>query len=233
MRTLSRMLCGGLVGAGLVLCVMQQVSHAQSTAGDAKKRVVEAQRTLNELRAEQKKMRDQMRVEFEDKDQWKNTVIRFKKSKAAYEQARKQALAAMRAKPEYKQTVKDREALKTKLDELQEKRNPDADAIAQAGAALTEKGIALKKMETTAMAEDEKAAVAKEEYEAALKEMKALEEEIEDALASDPDYEALLTKLDNAEQQLDAARTAQKSAGASRPKSGSGAGGGGRSKRGY
>jgi hypothetical protein len=196
---------------------------AQNTAvTDARKRVAEAQQAVNDIKAEQQRIKDKKRAEFETKEEWKNTVATDKKAKAAYEAARKSALTALQNKPEYKQLIKDRETLQKTSEALSKQKDPDPTAISRNGTAMATKGIAIKNMEKDAQERDEKVLEAKDALDAAAKNMKALDDEVEGSLATDPDYMALQTQLDQAEQQLAQAKQsladAQKAAIASRPK---------------
>jgi chromosome segregation ATPase len=147
-------------------------------------------------------VKDKLMAEFESKEEWKNTVTTHRKAKAAYDKAKKDALRATHAKPEYKKLVQEREALRTEVEQLQNARNPDPATITRTATELTEKASALKKMEAETVANDDKVLEAKEEYEKAEKEMQALDEEVEGALMSDPDYLAVQQQLEQAEAQV-------------------------------
>lgn len=228
MRKLSKMLCGSLLAAGLVLG-STQVSRAQypggaggaggaagrnSATAEARKRISEMQAELKELKAEREKMKEAVLAELLEEDKWKDTASKHKKAKAAYESAKKKALAALKAKPAYKALAKERDALAARQDELSGKtRGADPDEIARVGTALAEKGTALKNMEKEAVEQDEKTLTAKDALAAAEKEKKALDAKVEDELLSDADYDALEVKVEQSQTQIASAReqlTAQK-----------------------
>jgi chromosome segregation ATPase len=213
MQTGAKYIAGGLLAVGLVLCAPAASRAAQVPAKnqallDARKRITEAQAAVTELKTEQTRIKEKRRAELETKEEWRNTVAKHKKAKAAYEAARKTALETMKAKPEYKQLIKDRDALQKKQEDLHKQRDADPTAIAKTGTDLATKGIALKKMESESMERDEKALEAKEAFEAAEKEMKALDDEVEGGLVSDPDYAALQQQIEQAELQLTQAKEA-------------------------
>ena len=139
-------------------------------------------------------------VSFESKEEFKNTSANFKKAKADYDAARKTALSTVQAKPEYKQLQKDKEALQTKYNAAVAAN--DKDAITKVGSDIAAKGIAAKNMEKEAMDADDKALNAKEKLDAAQKEMKALDDEVEANLATDPDYAAIQQQVTQAEADL-------------------------------
>lgn len=242
MRTVVRLLGGSVLTLGLFAAPPAHAAPAtpkppQNTAvTDARKRVAEAQQAVNDIKAEQQRIKDKKRAEFETKEEWKNTVATDKKAKAAYEAARKAALTALQNKAEYKQLIKDRDALQKTSEALSKQKDPDPTAIAKNGTAMATKGIAIKNMEKDAQERDEKVLEAKDKMDAAAKNMKALDDEVEGALSTDPDYMALQTQLDQADQQLAQAKQsladAQKAAISSRPKPAprpaSSSGGGGR-----
>ena len=186
---------------GLPQAAPAQAGGASATA-EAKKRIAEMQKELNDLRAEKAKIKNTLLAEFEDKDEWKDTVSRHKKAKAAFESAKKKALQSMKASAEYKDLARERDALVAKQDELQKKRAADPEEVARVGTELAKKATALKNMEKTAVEQDEKALAAKDEFLAAEKEKRTLDAEVEDALLSDPDFEELEGKIEAAETQL-------------------------------
>jgi chromosome segregation ATPase len=185
-----------------------------TAAAEQTKQINAAQATVNEIKADQKRLKDKLTTEFESKEEWKNTAANFKKAQTAYDKAKKDAMRTLAAKPEYKKLLAEKDAARTKVDELNKQREPDPTAIAKAGTDLATKSTALKKLEADAVANDEKVLAAKEAFEVADKEMKALDAEVEGALTSDPDYVAVQQQLDQAEAQVkqlrDAAAAARK-----------------------
>jgi hypothetical protein len=218
MRNMCKLIFGGLVAGGMLLSVpatlLAQQQPRNTVMLEARKRINEAQAVVTDLKAEQKRIKDKVLVEYAEKEEWKNTAANHKKAKAAYEASKKQALTSLQAKPEYKQLVKDRTALQTKLEEVSNQRNADPDVIAKTGTELANKGYAIKKMESEVMTTDEKAVAAKEAFDAAEKEMKSMDEEVEASLQTDPDYAAIQVQVEQAEllvtQAKEAAAAAQK-----------------------
>jgi hypothetical protein len=223
MRKLFGILCAMLLSVGFVSHAPAfQATPKNAATIEARKRISEAQAVVTELKADEKRIKDKRRNEFEtEKEEWKTTMATHKKRKEAYTLARNQALATAKAKPAYKTAVKNRAALQIKVDELSKQRNADSALITKTASKLTAEGFAIKKMETEAMEQDAKAIEAKELFEESEKDVKQLEEEVETSLATDPDYIALQTQLEQAETQLTQAKDAlaqmQKSERASRP----------------
>jgi hypothetical protein len=205
---------GLLLAAGFV-ALAPDAAFAQ-TAGaaknqaliDSRKRITEAQQIVTELKADQKRIKDKKQAEFEAKEEWKNTVANHKKAKTDYENARKAALGNVQKSAAYKQALKDKEAVQAKMEALNGKRDADPEAIQKLGSQLAVKALVVKKMETEAATDDAKTLDAKDALDVADKNMKALEEEVEAALATDPDYAALLTQIEQAETQVAQAKEA-------------------------
>ena len=204
MQTVSKWLSAPLLALGLALCAAGPVSAqpAPNPKTEARKQISLAQTEVNNIKAEQKRVKDKLMGEFESKEEWKNTLANHKKAKAEYEKAQKAALRAMAAKPEYKKLSQERQAAQTKYEEINKERSRNPDAIARAGTEVSKLALAMKKMENDAVANDDKALAAKEALEKADKEMKALDEEVEGALMSDPDYIAIQQQLEQAEAQV-------------------------------
>ena len=216
MRKLFGSLCAVILSAGLV-------SHApalqtpprnpppqkNTAAIEARKRVAEAQTVVNELRADEKRIKEKRRSEFEsEKEEWKTTMATHKKREAAYKAARDAALASVKAKPAYKAAVKNKAALQLKVDELTAKKGADPALITKTASKLTAESYAIKKMETDAITQDAKAIEAKELFEESEKEVKELEEEVDSSLATDPDYMVIQQQLEQAEMALTQAKEA-------------------------
>src|SRR5688500_14661016 len=184
MPSMFKLLCGSLLGAVLVLGTpdsSQAQAAGASATTEAKQRIREMEQELKGLKAEKDKIKQRLQEEFVEKDEWKDTLNRHKNAKSAFESAKKKALAAVKASPEYKELARERDALVAKQDEMNKKGNADPDEVARVGTELAKKATALKNMEKAAVEEDEKALAAKEEFLAAEKERKALDAEVEDA----------------------------------------------------
>lgn len=181
---------------------------ANSAVAEARKRVAEAQKAVDEIKAEQKRIKDKRVSDYSDKEEWKNTAPALAKAKKEYDAAKRQALLAMKNSDQYKKTLKDRDALQAKLEALQKSQDPDPKQIASIGSAIANDGIALKKMETSAIESDGKTAELKEALDKAEKDMKTLEDEVETSLQSDPEYAQLQTQIDQGQVQLTQAKDA-------------------------
>ena len=182
---------------------------ANSAVAEANKRVIEAQQIVNDLKNEQKRIKDRLINDFGEKEEWRNTVPDLAKAKKAFEAAKRQAELKLKNSPEYKKTLKEREATQLKMDELGRARNPDPKMIAKTGTLLAQQGTELKKMEASAIEQDGKAMDAKDALDKAEKKMKELEAEVDAALLSDPEHAQLEQQVLQAEQQLQAAKDAR------------------------
>ena len=204
MQTVSKWLSAPLLALGLTVCTAgtSSAQPAPNPKVEARRQISAAQAEVNLIKADQKRVKDQLMTEFESKEEWKNTLANHKKAKSEYEKAQKAALRAAMAKPEYKKIMQEWQAAQAKYEEIIKSRNPNPDAIARAGTEVSKLALARKKMENDAIANDDKALAAKEALEKAEKEMKALDEEVEGALMSDPDYIAIQQKLEQAETQV-------------------------------
>lgn len=195
-----------LLSLGVLLCVPAlagaQVAARNTAVTEARKRVTEALQIVNDLKAEQKRIKDKLINDFGEKEEWRDTVPNLAKAKKAYEAAKRQALLTLKNSPEYKSTLKERDALQLKLEALNKARNPDLNAIRKTGTLLAVEGTKLKKMEGAAVEQDTKALDAKDAFDKADKQMKDLEAEVDAALQSDPEYAQLQLQVDQAEQQL-------------------------------
>jgi hypothetical protein len=175
-------------------------AQRQQQLNESRKKVTDAQTALNTLKEDQKRIRDKMRGELEGQEEFKSVVANQKKAKANYEAARKAALAAMQAKPEYKQAVKDKAALQEKYNEyLAQGAKADLQAMEKVGSQSAAKGLAIKKMETEGVDQDPKVQDAKDALDIAEKDLKALDEEVDAKLTTDQEYTQLLTQIEQAE----------------------------------
>jgi chromosome segregation ATPase len=197
-----------IVALGLMLLAVP-AAHAQNpnaqrntASAEARKRIAEAKSIVDDIKKDETRIKEKRRGDFETKEEWKDTVANHKKAKAEYEKARTDALAALRKSEKYKATLKARDAAQARLDALNKQRPVEPAAIAKAGTALANEGIAIKKMETEAMERDDKVLGAKDAFDAAKKELDELDQEVESALANDPDYEQVQVQLEQAEVQL-------------------------------
>lgn len=201
---------GVCLSAGMAAA--QQPPRPPNPAAEARKRTLEAQQVVNDLRAEQKRIKDKLIVDFGEKEEWKDTVPNLKKADKEFKAAERAALITMRNSPEYKKLLKEQQELTAKMDGFRTSRNADEKTIIRTGTQLAEVGTKLKKMDGAAVAQDEKATDAKDKLTEAQKKMKDLEKEVDTALQSDPEYIALDQQVLQAEQQLQAAKDQENAA---------------------
>jgi chromosome segregation ATPase len=213
MRLSLKYVPASLLAAGLMLAspLASSTSFAAPVAKntaliDARKKVDEANKVVLDIKKEKDRIHDKKRTEFEAKDEWKDTASNQKKAKAAFESAKKQALATLQAKPEYKQLLKDRDALQAQQTEVE--KGGDSAAITKVGSELSAKNTTIKNLEKDAMEQDEKASSAKEKMDKADQAMKDLDAEVDSALATDPDFLQVEEQSKQAEQALTQAKDA-------------------------
>jgi hypothetical protein len=204
--TVACKLALGLLLAGICVPTHAFAQNASASAqrqqqlNESRKKVTDAQTALNTLKEDQKRIRDKKRSELEVKEEFKSVVANQKKAKSNYDAAKKTAMAAVQTKPEYKQAVKDKAELQEKYNAiLQQGAKADPDVIAKAGSQVSVKSLAIKKMETQGVDDDPKVQDAKDALDIADKDMKALDEEVDAVLTTDPEYTALLTQIEQAE----------------------------------
>ena len=174
-------------------------SGANSALAQSRKQIKEAELEVTKIRSEMTKMKARVAQKFEGKEEWETAQKNLKAAESAHEQARKRALAKLYASPDYK-AAKDKQ-LKSEqaLQALQSSAKPNEKDLAKAQTDRLEAGIALRKLETAALAEEPKVAETKEKLAEAKKAWEALKDELNEALAGDPEYLAAQDQLAQAQ----------------------------------
>jgi chromosome segregation ATPase len=175
---------------------------ANSALAEQRKAIKEAEAEVSRIRNEMNKMKTRVAAKYEGKEEWETAKTNLKTAEAAYEKSRKAAMAKLYASPEYK-AAKDKQLKAEQAIATQQAAGAKANAKAMEKAQQDrlDAGLALRKLETDALAADPKIAENKAKVAEAKKAWEALQDELKEALKQEPEYLAL-------EQQLEAAQGA-------------------------
>ena len=170
-----------------------------SALAEQRKQVKEAEAEVIRLRQDMNKMKARIEARFEQKEEWETAKANLKKAEAAHEQARKHVLMKLYASPEYK-AAKDKQ-LKSEqtMQTLQSSGKANPAALEKAQGDRWESGLALRNMETAALAGEPKVAEGKAQVAEARKAWEALQDEVKEALEQDPEYLAAQQQLEQAQ----------------------------------
>lgn len=175
-------------GAGNNSALAEQRKQKQ----EADAEVVRAQKEVNRVKG-------RVTAKYESKEEWETAKAALKSAEAAYDAARKKAVVKLYASPEYK-AAKDKQ-LKSEqaLQSLQGNSRADPKSLEKAQQDRLEAGIALRNMETAALAAEPKVAENKAKLAEAKKAWDALQDELKEALEQDPEYLAAQEQLAQAQ----------------------------------
>lgn len=212
MKTLKFAL-SALLAAGLS-AALPSASHAQypggygtrtpSATAEGRRQLKEAEGEVTRIRNEMNKMKTRIAARYEGKEEWETAKTNLKNAETTYEASRKKAMAKLYASAEYK-------AAKAKQLKAEETMAANASGAAKANAKDLDKaqqdrldaGLALRKLETDALAADPKIAENKAKVAEAKKAWEALQDELKEVLEQDPEYVAAKTQLEQAQAQVD------------------------------
>jgi len=162
---------------------------------EQRKQKQEADAEVVRIQKEITKIKGRVTAKYESKEEWETAKTNLKTAEAAYEAARKKAVTKLYASPEYKaakdKQLKSEQALQT----LQGNAKADPKALAKAQQDRLEAGIALRNLETAALAAEPKVAENKAKVAEAKKAWDALQDELKEALQQDPEYLAAQEQL--------------------------------------
>ena len=202
-----------LVAAGLS-AALPSTSQAQYPGGygggagsalaEQRKAVREAEVEVSRIRNEMNKIKTRLAVKYEGKEEWESAKNNLKTAEAAYEKARKAALARLYASPEYK-AAKDKQLKAEHAIAAQQAAGAriDQKALEKAQQDRFDSGLALRKLEDQAMAADPRIAETKAKVAEAKKAWEALQDELDEALKQDPEYVAAQQQLEQAQANVD------------------------------
>lgn len=185
LRTLS-------CAAVLVAIVASDLARAQTTPIDrtasreARKKQSEAQLEFNRRNATVKAITARIRADFERRDEWVKAQADLKQAQANYEAARKPVLAAMEAKPAYKEALAAKQKADAERDALRNTRATDK--LYQAAQKALDANIALTKMESDALAADPKVQQTKTQLAAAQAAVSELTKQLEQEMESNAEW---------------------------------------------
>ena len=154
------------------------------------------------------KVRAKVRAQILAKPEWAQVMTEKKTAETNLDGARKNALATLRNKPEYKTMFKEREDAQQIVTQF----NTPGSQVSQAdfdkaSNTLITNGYAMKKMETDALKDDPKFAEATTQADAANAKMKEAESQVDVALKDDQEYQNASKQLDTAKTALNTAKT--------------------------
>jgi len=182
----------------------QQNSQSQM----AGKQVAKAQADVNKIQSDMNKIRAKVRAQVLQKPEWASVVNEKKAAEAALEAARKNALNAVKNKPDYKTLQKARDdAQQVVTQSNQSGSQVTAIELEKASKTVIDNGFAMKNMETAALKEDPKYAEATTQVEAANAKMKEVDSQVDVALKDDKEYDSASKQLETAKNSLNAAKT--------------------------
>ena len=188
-------------------------SGANSALAQSRKAIKEAELEVTKIRSEMTKIKARVSQKFEGKEEWETAQKNLKAAEAAYDQARKRALAKLYASPEYK-AAKDKQLKAEQTIAAVGAKGSNSKDLDKAQQDRLDAGLALRKLETDALQGDPKIPEAKDKLEEAKKTWEALQDELKEALELDADYVAAQQQLETAQAQVDSmkAQLAQQAA---------------------
>ena len=221
MKTL-KLAVGALLAAGLSAALPSTTraqyapQGANSALAEQRRQIKEAEAEVNRIRGEMKKMTTRVSVKYEGKEEWETAKAALKKAETEYETASKKAKAKLYASPEYK-AAKDKQLKAEASLAAQQAAGSKANdkAMEKAQQDRLDAGLALRKLETEALAADPKIAEAKTKQAEAKKAWDALQDEVKEALKQDPEYMALEQQLEQAQAAVEQQKVALQQAQAS------------------
>lgn len=173
---------------------------ANSALAEQRRQIKEAEAEVTRIRGEMKKMNTRVAAKYEGKEEWETAKTNLKAAESAYEKSRKAAMVRLYASPEYK-AAKDKQLKAEQAIAAQQAAGAKANAKAmeKAQQERLDAGLALRKLETDALAADPKIAENKTKLAEAKKAWEALQDEVKEALKQDPEYLALEQQLEQAQ----------------------------------
>jgi len=201
---LSAILAAGLTAAVPTAARAQYPGGPNSALAEQRKQIKDAEADVAKIRGEMNKMKTKLAAKFESKEEWETAKNNLKKAETDYESSRKKAMAKLYASPEYK-AAKDKQL---KAEQAIAANQPgaakaDAKALEKAQQDRLDAGLALRKLETDALAADPKITESKEKLAEAKKAWDALQDELKEALEQEPDYLAAKQQMETAQAQVD------------------------------
>lgn len=171
------------------------------------RQVRQAQTAVEQARALANQVRGKLRSQLESKPQWAAAAAELKKGQAAFDAAKKAALARLQMDRGYQHLRTQRREARAELASADSADNHlDDAAIRKATDAMFHAGLAIKQLEDHAFANDLEYVDAKARLAAARSRIDELEEQVAEALKGDPQFQQASQQLQSAEQQVQSAR---------------------------
>lgn len=210
-----------LLSVGLLIACpamgQQRNQQQQSPLAGAVKAVTDAKVNLNKAQTDVQRVRDKAKQQLLAKPEWAPVVQELTKAESAVVTAKRNAMNAARAKPEYQAALKQRdEADKVRQSALaapgtgsDDTKVSDADLATAENNYMTA-ALKMKSIEKQSMADDQALADANARLEAAKAKMAQLDAEVDDSLKNDQNYQQLQQAVASAQQQYDQAEQSLK-----------------------
>lgn len=202
------------VGAITVMPAAAQYSGTSSTtthqntqsmtAGQA---VSKVQAQINKLQGDMNRLRNTARAQVLAKPEWASIVAAKRKAEADLDSAHRAALATVHNRQEYKDLAKERDDAENQITASNSggEKLSDAD-VQRLTNVIFNNGLAIRKMEQSALQDDPKYTDAKTQYDAANAKMADLDSQVDLALRDDKTYQTDSTQMEELKKQLATAR---------------------------
>jgi hypothetical protein len=195
----------------------QRNNQQQSPLAQASKAVVDARLSLIRAQADVQKARDKVKQQLLTKPEWAPVVQELTKAESDAATAKRNAMNAARAKPDYQAAVKKRdEADKVRQQAYaapgtgtDDTKVSDAD-LATANNDYMTAALKMKAIEKQTLGDDQALADANARLEAAKAKIAQMDAEIDDSLKNDSSYQQLQQAVASAQQALDSSEQSLK-----------------------
>src|SRR3954451_5462391 len=159
---LSAILAAGLAAAVPTAARAQYPGGPNSALAEQRKQIKDAEADVAKIRGEMNKIKTKLAAKFEAKEDWETAKNNLKKAENEYEAARKKAMAKLYASPGNK-AAKDKQLKDEQAIAANQPGTPKAEpkALEKAQQDRLDSGLALRKLDTDALAADPKIAEAK------------------------------------------------------------------------
>ena len=194
-----------LVSILFVLCLTASLSAQTIQRDRVDQPRDESDRAGAIMRAQQNQAKSQMESArlrvvktFEASEEWLKTQQELQEVQAAYDEASKPVLAALRTKPEFQEAVKAEEAARATVQAAHKEGNPSPAEVTAPATEALEAGSEVTKMEQAALDADPKVAELKAERDEVAARMQALQQKRDAAVLADSEWQAAKKLHDDA-----------------------------------
>jgi hypothetical protein len=210
------MFCGALLVAGLVglqspAWAQQRNSSTYTPKTDAlapaKKAVAEARVEVNKVQQTMNQIKLRLQRSMETKDDWKAAKAARDQAHAQYDVALRAVMDNLKKNPEFISAMKRRDDLQSQVDAAGSGGKLSTAELDQLAADRSKAGLAVTGMEKTAKDNDPKLLEAKAKVEQADTDWKALLQQVDEAVKTDPEYAKAEKDLEAANEKYKQAQT--------------------------